>query len=201
MSQVQSLEATVVFPPDPLVVEAALGLPNNASVLEVGAGWGNNSFYLAEQGHDVFAVEYNPLQLAGSQILKQAKEGLGVNFIQGDMRQLMFGGVFDAVIATRCLQEVGPEEAYDVINSLQTLVNPGGQLVMRAYIASHSQKKQMPHLNLFLPGQLSAMLDPKEWVITKNLPELLPLVRLSSGAPECQSTVQIIARKTPAAVV
>ena len=201
MRQIKSLEVPLVFPADSLVAEAALGLPDNASILDVGAGWANNSFYLADQGHDVFAVEHNPLQLLGSQKLKQVNEGLNINLIQGDMRKLMFDGVFDAVIATRCLQEVSPNESYDVVKDLQALVKPGGQLIIRAYIASHNQKKQMPLLNLFLPGELPAMFDSAEWTFTKNLPELLPLVHLSSGVPECQSTVQIIASKTPLAVV
>lgn len=67
-------------------------------VLEVGCGTGRTACYLAEQGLDVTAIDIRSEMITKAKI-RAEKQGVGVNFLIGDVCQLPFeADTFDVVL-------------------------------------------------------------------------------------------------------
>ena len=74
-----------------------LQLPQAAQILDLFCGAGRHSLELARRGYRVTGIEYNEdyLKLANSRAVEMK---ITPNFIQGDVRQVEYGGGYDAVI-------------------------------------------------------------------------------------------------------
>ena len=73
-----------------------LGLTCNSRILDLCCGQGRHSLELARRGYNVTGFDLSETLLAASQ--EQAdKEGLKVNFVRGDMREIPFEDEFDGI--------------------------------------------------------------------------------------------------------
>ncbi len=107
-----------------ILVEA--GLPPEASLLELGAGGGNNAFYLKQLFNEVMLTDLSPQMVAVSQALNPECEHLA-----GDMRTLRLGRVFDAVFIHDAIDYMLTEEA--LAQALETAAlhcKPGGLVLI-----------------------------------------------------------------------
>ncbi len=78
-------------------IVCALALPSKASVLDLCCGQGRHSLEMARRGYSVTGVDLSEALLYAARQRAQ-QEGLSVNFIQSDMREIAFADAFDAVI-------------------------------------------------------------------------------------------------------
>jgi precorrin-6B methylase 2 len=76
---------------------AALSLRGTETILDLGCGSGRHSLELARRGFTVVGVDLAAPVLAHARA-QAAAEGLSVEFVQGDMRELHFAGRFDVAL-------------------------------------------------------------------------------------------------------
>jgi SAM-dependent methyltransferase len=79
-----------------LFVAEALGVEPGARLLDVGCGYGRHAMELAARGYQIVALDLSlPLLLRGAD--EAQRRGLNINFIHGDMRDLVFDSQFDGI--------------------------------------------------------------------------------------------------------
>jgi len=99
-------------------------------VLDVGAGTGRTSIYLAEQGAQVSAYDITPQMLDIARHRAEERGLTNISFHIGAARELPFqDGVFDAAICIRTLHLIPREEHEEHIQEMWRVVRPGGKLV------------------------------------------------------------------------
>jgi SAM-dependent methyltransferase len=90
------------------------------TLLEIGAGAGQDAVYFAEEGLDVVAVDLSPEMVA----LCRAK---GLAAYERDFLHLGFEPAsFDAVYAMNCLVHVPNADLPEVLRAVRTVLKPGG---------------------------------------------------------------------------
>ena len=113
--------------PDTAMVELVTPLvPGQA--LDLGAGEGRNSLWLARQGWTVTAVDGSAVALERARAAASA-EGLSVSSIQADIRDfLRRGDTFDLVVIANI--HPSPEERAQLLRAAVSAVRPGGHLFL-----------------------------------------------------------------------
>ncbi len=91
-----------------------------SSLLEVGAGTGQDSAYFRDNGLQVVAVDLSP------EMVRRCREK-GLDARVGDVRRLEFpSGSFDAVYAMNCLLHVPDADLPEVLREIRRVLRPGG---------------------------------------------------------------------------
>lgn len=182
--------------PDPLVRHATAYLQPESKIIDVGAAYGENSIFLATLGHDVTAVELYPeVVKSGEQLLRSlGSVALKHKFVTGDMRNITDQSAsFDALIATRSLQMLDPQEVNEFVKKLQRITRPNGLHVIKAYITHPTERSKMPVRALFTLQELHNLYDSWDLLHFSGKPK--PLDQSSDGKWWCGSLLNIIARK------
>jgi SAM-dependent methyltransferase len=97
------------------------------TLLEIGAGTGQDSLYFAEAGLEVTATDQSPAMVARCQA-----KGLTARVM--DFSEPVFApGSFDAVHAMNCLLHVPNAELPSVLEKIRDLMRPGGLFFMGVY--------------------------------------------------------------------
>jgi SAM-dependent methyltransferase len=100
-------------------------------VLEVGCGTGRTACFLADQGLDVTAVDIRPEMIAKA-IKRAEKQGVRVQFIQGDVCRLPFeDNSFDVVMVESVTNFADAQKA---VSEYYRVLNPDGKLYDREVI-------------------------------------------------------------------
>ncbi|NOS83875.1 MAG: class I SAM-dependent methyltransferase [Ignavibacteria bacterium] len=112
-------------------IEKVLQLPKGSKILDLCCGHGRLSVPLAQRGFDMTGQDINSyfLKIAGEEALKN---GLKINFIRGDMRQIDFSGHFDAVLNmfTSLGALESDEEDEKVFREVNKALKPGGKFIV-----------------------------------------------------------------------
>ncbi len=125
-----------------------LGLPRGATILDVGCGLGLHAIELTRRGYLVVGLDLSlpMLSRAGDEA---QDEGLRINFLHGDMRQMTFEGQFDAVLCWGTtfgyLDDEGNQE---VVKRLLDALKPKGILLLDIVNRDHVIQEQ-PNLVWF----------------------------------------------------
>jgi SAM-dependent methyltransferase len=78
-------------------IERELGFNKTIKLLDVGCGTGRHSIELSKRGYSVTGIDLSPAQLARAEE-KARKEGLKIDFLRCDARNLPYNNEFDAAI-------------------------------------------------------------------------------------------------------
>lgn len=124
-----------VLPSDGLVSMLKEYNLRNGNTLDIGAGEGRNSIYLASLGFNVTAVE--PTKDGASKILSRANElNLNINVIHNDYLSADIKDKFDFIIAGTSLDHMESNYLIKSIEKLKTSLNIGGYI----YIVVFTEK-------------------------------------------------------------
>jgi 2-polyprenyl-6-hydroxyphenyl methylase/3-demethylubiquinone-9 3-methyltransferase len=100
-------------------------LAPTARILDIGAAQGNFSLQLAELGFD---VTWNDLRAELAEYVRMKHEHGSLHFAAGNVFELEFPELFDAVLITEIIEHVAHPD--DFLAKVAKLVRPGGFIVM-----------------------------------------------------------------------
>ncbi len=109
---------------------AAMGLPPNASILELGAGWGNTTLPLARMGYRITAIDVDPtfvglIRDRGSRIGLQLDVRTG-EFLEVDRLE----ATYDAVLFYESFHHCSDHRL--MLRKLESTLSPGGRIFFAA---------------------------------------------------------------------
>lgn len=116
---------------DRVVVELAGALPTG-KVLDIGAGDGQDSLWLAERGWSATAVDLSPHCVRKIRTAAAERE-LDVTAVRADAAALDFDAEFD--LALICYIHVHSETRAKILGSVVRALKPGGTLLWRSFEA------------------------------------------------------------------
>ena len=136
--------------PDAFVRALAADLPQGASVLDLGAGDGRNTRWLADAGFRVAALEFTPSALA---VLRQID---GVDVIRADLRTWTPAAAYDAVVLS--LVHLLPDERRRLWQQVRNALRPGGRFAAQLFHADHA----LPRYTAGGPTRADRLVDEGE---------------------------------------
>ncbi|MBO6938947.1 MAG: class I SAM-dependent methyltransferase [Deltaproteobacteria bacterium] len=125
-----------------------LALPRGSTILDVGCGLGLHAIELTRRGYLVVGLDLSlpMLSRAGDEA---QDEGLRINFLHGDMRQMTFEGQFDAVLCWGTTFGYFDDDGNrEVVQRLLESLKPGGLLLLDIVNRDHVLREQ-PNLVWF----------------------------------------------------
>jgi tellurite methyltransferase len=132
-----------------LLVKEVLKYKQSGTLLDVGAGSGSQSIFLARSGFEVTAMDENSRQLEEIERAAQS-EGIAVHTQLGSLEQFNLEAVFDVIVATMVLHYVRAELLPEVIARLKDATITDGIHV----ISVLTDKSSTKHPHLFKTGEL-----------------------------------------------
>lgn len=126
-------------------------------ILELGAGQGRNSIWLARHGLEVDALELSDKGVA-DMAARAEKEGLAVRARKADVRDGL-QGEYDAVVSTYMTHHLSRDEALHVVDAMKSHTKPGGFNVLEVFTKEGDFFKDRPDTDRFYPtlGELRAL--------------------------------------------
>jgi 2-polyprenyl-3-methyl-5-hydroxy-6-metoxy-1,4-benzoquinol methylase len=122
-------------------------LPNGASVLDLGCGWGLTSELMAFAGASVTAVDINPM-FADLVAKRAARLGLPIRAVRAGFDDFVDDGLYDMVFFYECLHHsLRPAEA---LKRAAERVKPGGKIV---FAGEPINEIWWPHWGIRLDGE------------------------------------------------
>jgi 2-polyprenyl-3-methyl-5-hydroxy-6-metoxy-1,4-benzoquinol methylase len=177
-----------------------------ASVLDIGAGYGNNTYWLLSRGHAVTAIETNHEAVLE---LQKFKKNFPKNVIvfESSVDAYMPQQTYDAVVCCMVLHFLKDVDVgYDVIKAIQSWTSPGGLNVITTYTSENSLSDD--YTFLLRPNELRKLYEGWEIVqyeesyarnfrSAKNFKDIARLVARKRG----YKSARLIARKSSDAQV
>ena len=165
-------------------------------VLELGAGEGRNSLYLASKGFDVTAVDLS--EVGVEKIRKTAtSRDISLKTEVADIREYEIGGTFDVLISTFVLHHLSREEALRVIKMMQEHTSLDGLNAVALFTKEGDFFKEDPATsNFYLElGELKMLYDG--WGILEYSEENgKAFAKRPDGTQKENIAARIVARKT-----
>lgn len=115
-------------------------------VLEVGAGTGRVTTYLARRGVDITGLEPSARMIARAQE-RAAGGGLDLKMVRGDLQTFQLEERFDLVIApfNALMHLYTPVEQVQALENLRTHLKPGGAFAFDLYLPRFGKANTMRH--------------------------------------------------------
>ncbi|OXA49597.1 cyclopropane-fatty-acyl-phospholipid synthase [Folsomia candida] len=123
------------------LIAAKLGLKAGMTLLDLGCGYGGLSKFMA----DNYGVTVVGVTVCGT-MAKQARKhcsGSNVTIKKHHWRKL--GGKFDRITVIEMLEHVGKQNYDEFFRKIESLLNPGGQVLFQHYVTDHN----VPHFSEF----------------------------------------------------
>ncbi|WP_330630352.1 methyltransferase domain-containing protein [Halocatena halophila] len=121
--------------PNELVKRAVEHAPdqNTLTAVDVGAGEGRDSVYLAEQGITVTAIDIAPNGLEKAEQLAEEK-AVSIEVAQGDINTLTLTTPIDIFYSIGTIQYLRPDERHDQFSHFKSQTRPGGIHALFAFV-------------------------------------------------------------------
>ena len=118
--------------PNAFLRNEAHRLPAGSKVLALADGEGRNGVFLAEQGHEVHAVEFSPHAIAKSAALARQR-AVSLHTEEADLAAWEFPTArYDAVVAI-FIQFAAPALRTKIFDGIKQALKPGGILLLQGY--------------------------------------------------------------------
>jgi tellurite methyltransferase len=186
----ETMKFSNILGPNEKVIDVAK-LIQSGTVLDLGAGQGRDSIFLAEKGFDVTAVERDHSQV---EILETKNANLDhkVNVIESDINTFESGQQYDIIVSDMVLHFMSPEEVVETIKKIQNMTKEGGYNIIVAYSDKNPPGKR-PYL--FRHNELLEYY--KDWEIESYEEKPTSWFSFPKGtAPRRNEAVYLLARKS-----
>lgn len=168
---------------------------SSGSVLDLGAGEGRNSLFLAEQGFDVTAQDISEVGLG--KLNKTAKEkGLNIQTEVKDIRTLSPDHNFDVFVCTYVLHHLSRQDALVLIKKMQEHTNADGLNTITTFTENGDFYRNDPGTTNFYPkeGELKDLYLGWE-ILEYEEVEGQAFAKKPDGSPMINISAKIVARK------
>ena len=126
-------------------IEHALALPKGSAILDMGCGFGRHAIGMAQRGHQLTGLDFNPryLEIAADD---SAAAGVTVTWEAGDMRAIGHKGEFAGVYSYfTSFGYFSDEENEQVLDQVAAAMQPKGRFLLdvmnRDWILTHPQQR------------------------------------------------------------
>jgi len=172
------------------IVYDILKYKNSGAVLDLGAGFGRHSLFLAYKGFRVTAVEIDKDKLA--KISEDAgRLGVNITTIQSDLADFVPKEKYDVLISTMVLHFLNKQKAHRAISTMQKFTNKDGLNVISVY-TNENPAGFRPYL--FEKNELRNAYSG--WEILQYQESLGPKIKnRQDGGPDGRYGARLIARK------
>ena len=130
------------------LVKEALRYIQSGHVLDLGAGDGRNSIYLASHGFQTFAIDFSRTAIEKIEKTIQIKH-IPLHTEVADIRKWKFIKMYDLVLATFVLHHLSRSEAIVLIQNMMTHTKTGGLNIIAAFTQKGDFYKKDPETNNF----------------------------------------------------
>lgn len=135
-------------------------IPKNASVLDIGAGNGNNTRFFLEKGLSVTAVEPNPEAIKDLRLL-QKEHPKSLKIVKASLDNYQPAEKFDVIICCMVVHFIeGRKAGLEAIKKIQIWTNPSGVNLITGYM--YNQPLSNDYTFLFKPGELKKQYEKWE---------------------------------------
>jgi tellurite methyltransferase len=164
-------------------------------VLELGAGEGRNSLFLAEQGFEVTARDIS--QVGVEKLNKAAQEkGLNIHTEVKDIRTLDTDRQYDIFVCTYVLHHLSREDAVSLIKQMREHTSEDGLNTITTFTENGDFYRNNPDTDNFYPkeGELRELYA--DWdVLEYEEVENQAFAKRPDGSPMVNVSAKLIARK------
>lgn len=110
-----------------------MGLKGGEKVLDFGAGWGDNTYYIAKRLNEEGRVTALDVSETWQNVARRRLKGFNnIDFIQSDIRSSSLkNGSFDVIVVSYVLHDIPQEERAEIVTSLVKKLKPDGFLQLR----------------------------------------------------------------------
>ncbi len=193
--------------PEPMLVRHGSRLEKDRPVLDVGAGQGRNTFYLAERGFEVHAIDPSKVAV---QIVKErsGKSGLKVQAFASGFESFHPGVEFySGILLFGLIQLLSRNDLKKLIRKVNAWTHPGSLVFVTAFTTADPSyarlarecRKVGRHSFVDMHGNTSTFLEPGEILTLFGNYETIhhwegmgPEHRHGQGAPERHAMVEAI---------
>lgn len=117
--------------PNDFLAEVAGQIPDNSKVLCLADGEGRNGVYLAQQGHEVTAVDQSSVGLEKARVLAQSRH-VAIDTIAADISRYDMGEqVWDCIVSI--FFHIPPDLQAIIYPNVIRALKPGGLLILESY--------------------------------------------------------------------
>ncbi|HCU70803.1 MAG TPA: hypothetical protein DIC35_03575 [Candidatus Moranbacteria bacterium] len=164
-------------------------LIKSGKILDIGAGEGRNSLYLAQKGFDVTGVDIS--KEAIDKLLNFSKKNkLNINGIVKSITDFEFNEQYDAIISVATLHLINKDDLFELINKMKKKTKKNGLNLLTVFTDKDAGREQFPDLYFFNENEIRDIYN--DWEIiehtTYNKEE-------SHGKPHIHNICVLIARK------
>ena len=177
------------------IVSDIIKYKTSGSVLELGAGEGRNSLFLAEQGFDVTAQDVSQVGLGKLNKVAQEK-GLNIQTEVKDIQTLNLVQNYDVFVCTYVLHHLPRENAVAQVKQMQDHTNNDGLNTIATFTENGDFYRNNPDTENFYPkeGELKGLYAGWEILGYEEI-ENRALVKRPDGSPMVNISAKLIARK------
>ncbi|MCW7547560.1 SAM-dependent methyltransferase TehB [Photorhabdus sp. APURE] len=134
--------------------------------LDLGAGRGRNTFYLAERGYDVTAVDISLQYIDAINIIKENNQIKNIRTAIYDINSHNIIEKYDLIISTVVLMFLKREKITDIIYNMQKHTNKDGiNLIVCPVETNSAPYSLLPFKCFLMPGELESYYS--DWEIVK----------------------------------
>lgn len=165
------------------------------TVLDLGAGEGRNSLFLAEQGFKVTAIDISSVAIEKVKKLA-AERNLQIETQVADIAEVVFDNDFDLIICIHILHHLSAEDAVGLINKMKSATKQNGLNLIVAFTKDGDFFQDDPTTPNFFLGQDELKEFYKDWEILRYEEHAGPAAAKNpDGSPMINTSANIISRK------
>lgn len=187
------------FPDRPVeVLDSVLKFKNEGDALDLGAGDGRNSIFLALHGFNVRAVDFSATGI--EKLMKRAQEkDLSVQAEVKDLKEFDWNKDYDVLVCTYVLHLMPHEEALKLVRMMQQHTKPGGLNVLALMTKHGDFFRNNPNTNTYYPDINEAEQlyeQDTDWEIVEHaVGEVDAASKKPDNTPMINTATRFIARK------